>query len=263
MSGLVDAESPFRRAAVVLVAASVGLTAVHVALSLAHAAPAGAPAYLSILMSALIGALNLAAIVCDARSQPRSVESRLLACGLALIGPLWVACVWNAGFATFAWCCVLLVGGGGASILWATLPIAKSPAATASATPQIAPETCTHSPQSHGPRLADSEEAHPAGVLQRMERRIHGDAEIVEIEWRIKFAAGEQQRSLHFPIAPALGQSPQVECEPLDGPDLDIAVGAALPYGVRLDVRRIGDATVAATALIGIVLQAPAVAAAA
>ena len=63
-------------------------------------------------------------------------------------------------------------------------------------------------------------------------------------------AAGESQRSLHLPIAPPLAAAPQVECEPLDDGQVEVTVGACHAYGVRLDVRRTGDATLSTRSMI-------------
>ena len=54
---------------------------------------------------------------------------------------------------------------------------------------------------------------------------------------RMPLAAGQRTGSLHVAFCPAFGQAPQVEVEPVCGPDCRIKAAQVLPYGARLDVK--------------------------
>ena len=50
-------------------------------------------------------------------------------------------------------------------------------------------------------------------------------------------AVGQRSGSLHVAFCPSFEQEPQVEAEPVCGPDCRIKAAQVLPYGARLDVK--------------------------
>jgi hypothetical protein len=54
---------------------------------------------------------------------------------------------------------------------------------------------------------------------------------------RADFAAGQRAATLHTAFCPAFSRAPQVESEPLDGPDCEIHPTLTLPWGVRWEVK--------------------------
>ena len=59
---------------------------------------------------------------------------------------------------------------------------------------------------------------------------------------RMPLAAGQRTGSLHVAFCPSFAQAPQVEVEPVCGPDCRIKAAQVLPYGARLDVKLDGPA---------------------
>lgn len=92
-------------------------------------------------------------------------------------------------------------------------------------------------------------------VCQQIVRRRTVEGETIEIVATVEFAAGELQAVLHLPISPPLPAAPDVECEPLEDDDLELRVGAAYPYGIRIDARRETPADHPVRASIGILLK--------
>lgn len=77
--------------------------------------------------------------------------------------------------------------------------------------------------------------------LQSMQRRLTDDGrETVEGEFTAVFAAGQKQAVVHLSFCPPLPGIPDIECEPLDGPDVRWKLAVVQPYGVRIDVQRSG-----------------------
>jgi hypothetical protein len=65
------------------------------------------------------------------------------------------------------------------------------------------------------------------------------DGEGLSIEgWaRAEFTAGQRTATLHTAFCPAFSRAPQVDSEPLDGPDCEIHPTLTLPWGVRWEVK--------------------------
>ncbi|MEZ6064885.1 MAG: hypothetical protein R3B90_04085 [Planctomycetaceae bacterium] len=76
---------------------------------------------------------------------------------------------------------------------------------------------------------------------QRLARWRDACGERAEAELTVTLAAGERQTSVHLLFSPPLAGRPEVECEPLDDSDVELTIGAAHAYGIRIDVRRSGD----------------------
>ena len=77
-----------------------------------------------------------------------------------------------------------------------------------------------------------------ADVLQQLTLRAttEGGAELSG--WlRIRLAAGQRTGSLHVAFCPSFGQVPEVQAEPVSGPDCRIKAAQVLPYGARLDIK--------------------------
>ncbi len=105
------------------------------------------------------------------------------------------------------------------------------------------------------PILADapSQALWPAGLTQRVIRcQPEGGGEEIEAVLIARFSAGERETTLHLPLHPPLTGVPTVETEPLDDEEIEIHVSNARPYGVRLEVRRMGDLSEPAAAAVGL-----------
>ena len=97
-------------------------------------------------------------------------------------------------------------------------------------------------------------------VVQWMSRRQEtAGVETVEGSMQVAFAAGERQQVLHLSFCPPLPGVPTVECEVLDEAPVDVRVGAAHPYGARIEARREGEATRLLATDIGFTAKASAV----
>jgi hypothetical protein len=70
----------------------------------------------------------------------------------------------------------------------------------------------------------------------RYNRNLEGGMS-VEGWLRAEFAAGQRTATVHAAFCPAFSALPQVEAEPLDGPDCDIRPMLTLPWGIRWDVK--------------------------
>lgn len=92
-------------------------------------------------------------------------------------------------------------------------------------------------------------------VQMQLRRRRTGDGETVELQARLEFVAGAREAVLHVPFWPALSGLPVVECEPLNGDDIELRVTAAERYGLRLEGRLPTITGVARSVLIGIEVQ--------
>lgn len=75
-------------------------------------------------------------------------------------------------------------------------------------------------------------------TVQRLIRTANPDVgEIIQATCRVQFSAGQRNESVHLAFCPPLSRVPDVEVEPVDGPDAAAKVALAVPHGVRLDVR--------------------------
>jgi len=85
-----------------------------------------------------------------------------------------------------------------------------------------------------------SEDCEPSADArtQWFTRSITDAGEVIEGGFRIDFAEGQREVTVHVPFCPPLASIPEMVTEDLDGHDLDIRVAAIFPYGARLTVRR-------------------------
>ncbi len=75
-------------------------------------------------------------------------------------------------------------------------------------------------------------------TTQWMTRREEPDGEAIEGTIRVHFAPGQREVVVHVTFCPPLLTLPEVELECVDGDDWQIKTEAALPYGLRIQVRR-------------------------
>lgn len=84
--------------------------------------------------------------------------------------------------------------------------------------------------------------AMPADAMQWMTRRVVEEAgeswDQIEGEIKVEFAAGQQHATAHLSICPPMPQSPEIECEVLNGEEIEWKAAAIHSYGVRLEFRR-------------------------
>lgn len=89
-----------------------------------------------------------------------------------------------------------------------------------------------------------SELASDEQIIQQLHRvRNTSGQEMVFGTLRADFGAGQRTTTVHVGFCPPLSHRPQVEAEPLDGPDAVVKVVQTLPHGARLDVRLATPAT--------------------
>ena len=90
--------------------------------------------------------------------------------------------------------------------------------------------------------VTEFESRKPADL--RLERRTTAEG-IDEIEGtaEARFATGQKHCTLHIAFCPPFGERPTVELLTSPGLDVQVKAAAVYPYGVRIDVRRSGDAT--------------------
>lgn len=254
-----------------IASASALTTTVSVGLALGRIIPGDVPPVVSIVLSTAVLALNAVAIQSVYAVRTAGPVERLAACGAGFIGPCLTGFAWSGGhWLLCLWMAVLLLGGLAASVWWVRHTGAVVPTSSSSSSvsaPQVASKIWDRNDASRAPDVGSATHAldrfdsaaEPAAahsLLQRVERRRDAGRETIDIQWQVEFAVGESSRSLHLPIAPPLSAAPRVECEPLDDGEVEITVGACYAYGVRLDVRRTGDATAASRSIIGVSLQA-------
>lgn len=99
---------------------------------------------------------------------------------------------------------------------------------------------------------AEVPEGHADSLSMQLQRRKTSEGEAIEVQARLEFAPGAREVALHVPFWPALSSDPEVECEPLDGDDVDLQVASAERYGIRLEARLPSASEEARTVLIGI-----------
>lgn len=64
---------------------------------------------------------------------------------------------------------------------------------------------------------------------------LHGES--ISASQRIHFTTGQRYRNLHLSFVPELPSIPHIEATLLEGPDVDISVGEAHRFGVRLELK--------------------------
>lgn len=96
----------------------------------------------------------------------------------------------------------------------------------------------------------------PSDIDQQWTRRRDEQGrEVIEGTVRATFAAGQRIAHVHLAICPPLGRTPQVDAEPVAGPPTAVSLGAAVPQGIRLDVRRLESIDVADSAVVAFYIQ--------
>ncbi|MBI1345684.1 hypothetical protein GC163_05285 [bacterium] len=118
-------------------------------------------------------------------------------------------------------------------------------------------ESVTVQPEIKSPVAVTPAEA----PVQTQVRRVEMGTESIEGTVHMVFAEGQREQTVHVAFCPALGCSPEVELEDLDGHDWEVKLAAAFPYGLRIHVRRRLDAPM--TGDVGYMAVAAAVRAAA
>ena len=106
------------------------------------------------------------------------------------------------------------------------------------------------------PVASEPETLPPDELVQTWSRTVTEGTESIEAEVAARFAAGERQVLIHIPIQPVLAASPAVECEPVDGSDLDLSVDLVTPFGVRIRATRGGDAQAPACIAVAVLMSA-------
>lgn len=137
------------------------------------------------------------------------------------------------------------------AVLWILNINAADSASAASATTQ----------GNTNPTFGIEAEVQPPAVddpsLQMQLRRYRdADAERIELQARLEFVAGAREAVLHVPFWPALVAVPDVECEPLEGDDIELRVTSAEPYGVRIEGRLPTAALTSRMVLVGVEVRA-------
>ena len=88
-------------------------------------------------------------------------------------------------------------------------------------------------------------------VVQQLYRVRGADGhETVYGTLQAEFAPGQRTTAVYVGFCPPLPQRPQVEAEPLSGPEATVKVVQSLPHGARLDVRLAAPATEPATVAV-------------
>jgi hypothetical protein len=139
----------------------------------------------------------------------------------------------------------------------ATRELAGVGRAGAAAEPQAsAPPVAIVSSSSGSSAVNNPETLPPDELVQTWSRTVTEGTESIEAEVAARFAAGERQVLIHIPIQPVLSASPAVECEPVDGSDLDLSVDLVTPFGVRIRATRGGDAKAPACMAVAVLMSA-------
>jgi hypothetical protein len=180
------------------------------------------------------------------RARPFSRDSEALRRGallaVACVPPLVIGLSLLHPDATFQqaslWVCVLLAAG-------MTAPVSRR--ADCQSVPQAPPTDALLSEDSESRLNAEVvyslvPDAPVPPPLQSMQRRLadDGSREILEGEFTAVFAAGQKTAVVHVAFCPPLAGIPEVECEPLDGPEVRWKAAVVQPYGLRIDVQRSG-----------------------
>jgi hypothetical protein len=94
---------------------------------------------------------------------------------------------------------------------------------------------------STAPESADEREAcqdYPEGVSQQLTRLSSEDGVDELAGWlRATFSSGQRTDNIHVAFCPPFAATPELEVEPIDGPDARVKIAQLLPYGVRLDLK--------------------------
>ncbi len=81
-------------------------------------------------------------------------------------------------------------------------------------------------------------------VLLRVERGVHADGtEWIEGTLQATFESGQRQAALHVPFWPALGATPDVDCEVVSTGDVRVRAACRQRWGLRFDLSRHSNAS--------------------
>jgi hypothetical protein len=86
--------------------------------------------------------------------------------------------------------------------------------------------------------LPEAELAGGENVLLQMTRVRDAERnEVLRGAARAEFQAGQRTAALHLAFCPPFAHAPELEAFQVEGPEMRVQIGQALPYGARLDLR--------------------------
>jgi hypothetical protein len=158
-----------------------------------------------------------------------------LGCLIGLV--LWLPGTPASGIICFA--AIVLVGGARSGVKRSRgarparpRPDASPPAASpSSADPLDEPAGDGFEESSAAPPLA------PTVIQQMIRRREPGQAESLQGSLRTEFAAGQRTASAHVAICPPFELAPHCQAAVAAGPQAEVRVATALPFGVRFEIK--------------------------
>lgn len=237
--------------AVLLAAVGIVLFARRVSGALAQPLPP-----LSIVLTGFIGIAAVFAVRRLDRQGPAkiplSVALGLIAISISLPGSSWLALalLWLAiiGEEIWAWKPRQAAQLGQIDVAWrhaiesppppVAMPITGSETAETEKQAELEPELAadwTHSDQ-----------------LQQLKYSRDATGGLAVEGWlRAEFAPGQRTAIVHAAFCPAFARTPQVESEPLDGPDCEIHPTLTLSWGIRWDVKLSRAATQPTSVVLG------------
>lgn len=182
-------------------------------------------------------ALSPVALVASATSLHASAATLAMLCGVMLCGIVYVAAYEAIRLETPSAVESLSRHGVGAA------PLAEGAAVRHSL-------SSPDDEHSAGGQTADETIPH-----EHFERRVlPGGGEEIEAVLTARFLPGQRQTAVHLPIHPVLPRPPHVECEPLDGSDVELQTTSVYGYGVRVEVKRTADNDAEAAVPIGLLV---------
>ena len=93
----------------------------------------------------------------------------------------------------------------------------------------------SHSAEDESPVTA---EELPPDVTQWLTRSQTDDGEVIKGGFRVDFADGQRDATIHLSFCPPFAKVPQILAEDLDGQNLEVTIAASFPFGARISVRR-------------------------
>lgn len=113
----------------------------------------------------------------------------------------------------------------------------------------------------HAVATALADEATDERVTQWMQRaEAPGGGESLSVRLCVKFAAGQQQETVHVPFSPPFARVPELFCETDEDGVFRLKAAAVHPYGARIEVRRAGRGDVPAEVEVHIFAHVEAIA---
>lgn len=138
-------------------------------------------------------------------------------------------------------------------------PLMVAPAVEVAVKPSPAQPATTAAPYV-SPVDADTFDPQPSEketFSQRWTRRDGDIGDELEGTLKIFFANGQRTATADIPIVPAMASVPDVDCEPLSSEaDVEVIVRSVHTYGVRLEVQRPADRTVAEEVELAVLIHA-------